>query len=375
MPAIDSGWALGSVHPNEARLGELIVERFPSIDAGALHELGHRGQPDGVGARPPPHRPAHDPGVPRRLPRRRAHVRARRPRPSRCRTTGCWPTTTTSTGSTPCSTRTATTSRPCWSSRCRARAAASPAIAEFLQLLRDRCDATRRGAGVRRGDDLALGPRWRTTGARHRPPTSRRSASTWEAACHVRRVRWPRATLMAALRPGSTGGALGHAGTFNNNVVSMAAGVATLSEVLDAGGARGGQRARRTAPDAARRGVRRARRADVRHRARFADEHPRHTAARSVPRPTSPTPTIGGRRCCSSPRSMPATTSPGGDSSPCRSRSPTTTSTASSGSSTSGRHARHSRTADFDLIIRGGSLLDGTGAAAAHRRRRRRATV
>ncbi len=31
---------------------------------------------------------------------------------------------------------------------------------------------------------------------------------------------------------GSTGGALGHAGTFNNNVVSMAAGVATLSEVL-----------------------------------------------------------------------------------------------------------------------------------------------
>ena len=30
--AIDGGWALGSVHPNEALLGELIVGRFPSIE-------------------------------------------------------------------------------------------------------------------------------------------------------------------------------------------------------------------------------------------------------------------------------------------------------------------------------------------------------
>ncbi len=37
--------------------------------------------------------------------------------------------------------------------------------------------------------------------------------------------------LMAAFDP-STGGRLGHAGTFNNNVVSMAAGIATLTEVL-----------------------------------------------------------------------------------------------------------------------------------------------
>ncbi len=30
--AIDGGWALGAVHPNEVRLAELIVERFPSIE-------------------------------------------------------------------------------------------------------------------------------------------------------------------------------------------------------------------------------------------------------------------------------------------------------------------------------------------------------
>jgi glutamate-1-semialdehyde 2,1-aminomutase len=40
-----------------------------------------------------------------------------------------------------------------------------------------------------------------------------------------------RRELMAAF-DASTGGRLGHAGTFNNNVVSMAAGVATLTEVL-----------------------------------------------------------------------------------------------------------------------------------------------
>jgi len=40
-----------------------------------------------------------------------------------------------------------------------------------------------------------------------------------------------RRDLMAAF-DASSGGRLGHAGTFNNNVVSMAAGVATLSEVL-----------------------------------------------------------------------------------------------------------------------------------------------
>ncbi len=40
-----------------------------------------------------------------------------------------------------------------------------------------------------------------------------------------------RRDLMAAF-DATTGGRLGHAGTFNNNVVSMAAGVATLTEVL-----------------------------------------------------------------------------------------------------------------------------------------------
>jgi len=42
-----------------------------------------------------------------------------------------------------------------------------------------------------------------------------------------------RADLMAAFDP-HAGGALGHAGTFNNNVASMAAGIAALTEVLHA---------------------------------------------------------------------------------------------------------------------------------------------
>lgn len=42
-----------------------------------------------------------------------------------------------------------------------------------------------------------------------------------------------RADLMAAFDP-KVGGVLGHAGTFNNNVASMAAGVAALTDVLDA---------------------------------------------------------------------------------------------------------------------------------------------
>ncbi|MEL6890025.1 MAG: aminotransferase class III-fold pyridoxal phosphate-dependent enzyme [Actinomycetota bacterium] len=43
-----------------------------------------------------------------------------------------------------------------------------------------------------------------------------------------------RADVMAHFDP-AEGGALGHAGTFNNNVVSMAAGIAALDHVLDAG--------------------------------------------------------------------------------------------------------------------------------------------
>jgi glutamate-1-semialdehyde aminotransferase len=60
-------------------------------------------------------------------------------------------------------------------------------------------------------------------------------------------------------------GRLGHAGTFNNNVVSMAAGVATLTEVLTPRCC-GHQRTWRTAPIGAERDVRPTRRADVRDR-------------------------------------------------------------------------------------------------------------
>ena len=58
--------------------------------------------------------------------------------------------------------------------------------------------------------------------------------------------------LMGAFDP-SRGGQLGHAGTFNNNVASMAAGVAALTEVLTPERARRDQRQGRPTPRAAER--------------------------------------------------------------------------------------------------------------------------
>ena len=80
-----------------APAGRAAVRALPGAGARALHELRHRGEPDGAGARAPSHRPARDPGVQGRLPRRRARVRQRASRArSRSRTRSCSATTTTS---------------------------------------------------------------------------------------------------------------------------------------------------------------------------------------------------------------------------------------------------------------------------------------
>ncbi len=86
-----------------ARLRAIPVDR-----AGALHELGHRGQPDGDRNGTPPHRPPLRRCVRPRLPRRRPRVRpgSRRPAPPAQRAAPLPSRTasTTSTGSTHCST-------------------------------------------------------------------------------------------------------------------------------------------------------------------------------------------------------------------------------------------------------------------------------
>ena len=58
--------------------GRRDLRPLPVARPGALHELGHRGEPDGRGAGPRGHGPRGDRRVRRRLPRRPAVVRARR---------------------------------------------------------------------------------------------------------------------------------------------------------------------------------------------------------------------------------------------------------------------------------------------------------
>ena len=53
---LDRGWAIGATHPLEIELAELVCDAVPVDRAGAVHELGHRGEPDGDRHGDPPHR-------------------------------------------------------------------------------------------------------------------------------------------------------------------------------------------------------------------------------------------------------------------------------------------------------------------------------
>ena len=226
--AIDGGWALGAVHPNEARLGELIVERFPSIDqvrftnsgteanlmalALAVHHTGRRrimafrgGYHGGVltfGHGGEAVTVPHDwvmadyndiDGVDAVFGAHGDHLAAVLVEPLQ--------------GSGGC----------------------IPGDPEFLRALRDRCD--RHGAVL--VFDEVMTSRLSPGGAQQvlgiTPDLT--TLGKYLAGGFTFGAFGGRRELMAHF-DGSAGGALGHAGTFNNNVVSMAAGVATLSEVL-----------------------------------------------------------------------------------------------------------------------------------------------
>ena len=58
-----------------AAAGRADLRAVPERRPGAVHQLRHRGQPDGDRAGRGGHRAPEDPGLPRRLPRRRAHLR------------------------------------------------------------------------------------------------------------------------------------------------------------------------------------------------------------------------------------------------------------------------------------------------------------
>jgi glutamate-1-semialdehyde 2,1-aminomutase len=223
--AIDGGWALGAVHPNEVRLAELIVGRFPSIEqvrftnsgteanlmalALATTHTGRRrvlvfdgGYHGGVltfgGSR--------DVNVPHGW------------IASRFNDTDAVDRVFTEHGDSIA----AVLVEPLQGS-----AGCIPGEPSFLDALRHHCDRsgallifdevmTSRLAPGGAQEVLAITPDVTTLGK-------------YLAGGFTFGAFGGRRDVMAAF---ATGGRLGHAGTFNNNVVSMAAGVATLSEVL-----------------------------------------------------------------------------------------------------------------------------------------------
>ncbi|MGB9346272.1 MAG: aminotransferase class III-fold pyridoxal phosphate-dependent enzyme [Ilumatobacteraceae bacterium] len=229
--AIDGGWALGAVHPNEVRLAEVIVERFASIEqvrftnsgteanlmalALATHHTGRRkvlvfagGYHGGVltfgGGSSNPVNVPHDwvvatyndlDGLATVFAEHGADIAAVLVEPLQ--------------GSAGC----------------------IPASDEFLSSIRAHCDAS----GSLLVFDEVMTSRLSTGGAQQllgvRPDLT--TLGKYLAGGFTFGAFGGRRDLMAAF-DATTGGALGHAGTFNNNVVSMAAGVAALTEVLTA---------------------------------------------------------------------------------------------------------------------------------------------
>ena len=122
-----------------------------------------------------------------------------------------------------------------------------PADQGFLEALREATTEHGVAADLRRGDDVAaVAGRPAARDGRHaRPDVARQVLG---GGLHVRRVRRPRRPD-GAVRP-DPADALPHAGTFNNNVLTMAAGLAGLTQILHAGCGRGAERRRRRAPGA-----------------------------------------------------------------------------------------------------------------------------
>ena len=225
--AIDGGWALGAVHPNEVRLAELIVSRFASIEqvrftnsgteanlmalALAIHHTGRSkvlvfdgGYHGGVltfGA-------ARDVNVPHEwiisvyndvaavdaaFVEHGESIAAVLVEPLQG-SAGCIP------------------GDPLFLARLRRLCDASGSLLIFDEVM------TSRLAPGGAQETLGISPDLTTLGK-------------YLAGGFTFGAFGGRGEIMAAF-DSSTGGRLGHAGTFNNNVVSMAAGVATLTEVL-----------------------------------------------------------------------------------------------------------------------------------------------
>lgn len=228
ITALHSGWSLGSTHPDEVRLAELLVTRFASIEqvrftnsgteanlmtlALATHhtqrsrivvfEHGYHGGVLTFTDRPSPIDVPHDWLV---LPYNDADAvdQAFREHGDEVAAVLVEPMQ----GSAGC----------------------IPGDPEFLRLLRERCTAH----GSLLVFDEVMTSRLAAGGAQQllgvTPDLT--TLGKYLAGGLTFGAFGGRRDVMAAFDP-STGGELGHAGTFNNNVVSMAAGVATLEHAL-----------------------------------------------------------------------------------------------------------------------------------------------
>ena len=166
--------------------------------------------------------------------------------------------------------------RRSWSSPCSARAAASPAKPPFLAGLRELADAC--GAMLIFDEvmtsRLSIGGRQAQLGIR---PDLTTLGKYFGGGLSFGAFGG-RADLMARFDP-RRADALGHAGTFNNNVLTMAAGLAGLQQVLTPAALAGAEPARRVAARARECLVRAPRRGSAVQRPGFADDAARHRAA------------------------------------------------------------------------------------------------
>jgi glutamate-1-semialdehyde 2,1-aminomutase len=229
--ALDGGWALGAVHEDEIRLAELLVERFESIQqvrftnsgteanlmalAVATHHTGRRkivvfenGYHGGVltfGSGSNPVNVPHDFVV---IP---------------YNDVGAFTATVAEHGASIA----AVLVEPMQGS-----GGCIPGDPDFLAALRSGCD----DVNALLIFDEVMTSRFSTGGAQQlaglQPDLT--TLGKYLAGGLTFGAFGGRADVMANFDPAS-GGVLGHAGTFNNNVVSMAAGVAALSEVLSPG--------------------------------------------------------------------------------------------------------------------------------------------
>jgi glutamate-1-semialdehyde 2,1-aminomutase len=223
--AVDNGWTLGAVHPDEVRFAELIVARFPSIEQVRFTNSGTEANLMAL-ALALHHTQRHevlvfDGGYHGGVITFAGHREVNVPHE--------WVTATYNdvdrvTGLFDEHEFAAVLVEPLQGS-----AGCIPADPDFLRTLRRECDRT----GALLVFDEVMTSRLSPGGAQavHGVLPDLTTLGKYLAGGFSFGAFGGRRELMAAFDPGA-GGRLGHAGTFNNNVVSMAAGIATLTEVL-----------------------------------------------------------------------------------------------------------------------------------------------